>query len=390
MALYIRGMRGPLYKPLGLDLEDGVARRWRPSVGTVGFVCLAATILAGSFATALVGQPERRMVDRFAAPSLPSATEASAPTSIVTAPVTREPVPVVISGSNMAPPPRGNVGFRVEDPQSFRQASGTAHIPDNELIEPGPYGPLPVRGADGRRPFDVYAGAWSGKPGARIAIVVGGLGISQSGTMNAIRTLPADVTFGFSPAGNSLDRWMQEARRGGHELILQIPLEPLGYPQVDPGENTLTVENATAGDLDALHASFAAITNYVGVMNYMGGRFTSDPTAMEQLLSELGRRGLMYLDDASSLRSVASDTAQLQNVPSAVSDLVIDRAQNPADIRSQLDTLERIARAEGTAVGVASAFDMSVETIGRWIGEARGRGIEIVPISAIAHDPERR
>ena len=125
-------------------------------------------------------------------------------------------------------------------------------------------------------------------------------------------------------------------------------------------------------------------------MNYMGGRFVAEPAAMEPLIAELGRRGLMFFDDASSLRSVAADTAQLQSVPAAVSDLSIDRSQDPADIRSQLDTLERIARAEGTAIGVASAFDVSVATIAKWIGEARGRGIEIVPLSALANDPERR
>ncbi|MBC6715731.1 divergent polysaccharide deacetylase family protein [Aurantimonas sp. DM33-3] len=381
-------MRGPLYQPLGLDLDDGVIRRRRLSAATIGFACAATTIIAGSTAIALFGQPQPRMVDRFdvAASSEPPPTVVAASP----APVVREQLPVVISGSDTAPPPRGGVGFRVEDPQSLRQNPSTAHMPDDALIEDSAYGPLPARAPDGRRPYDVYAGAWSGKPGTRIAIVVGGLGISQTGTMNAIGSLPPGVTFGFSPSGNSLDRWMQEARRSGHELVLQVPMEPVGYPQVDPGEDTLTVGDAAAGDLSALHASLATITNYVGIMNYMGGRFVAEPAAMEPLIAELGRRGLMFFDDASSLRSVAADTAQLQSVPAAVSDLSIDRSQDPADIRSQLDTLERIARAEGTAIGVASAFDVSVATIAKWIGEARGRGIEIVPLSALANDPERR
>lgn len=381
-------MRGPLYQPLGLDLDDGVIRRRRLSAATIGFACAATTIIAGSTAIALFGQPQPRMVDRFAV----AASSEPAPTVVAAspAPVVREQLPVVISGSDTAPPPRGGVGFRVEDPQSLRQNPSTAHMPDDALIEDSAYGPLPARAPDGRRPYDVYAGAWSGKPGTRIAIVVGGLGISQTGTMNAIGSLPPGVTLGFSPSGNSLDRWMQEARRSGHELVLQVPLEPVGYPQVDPGEDTLTVDDAAAGDLSALHASLATITNYVGIMNYMGGRFVAEPAAMEPLIAELGRRGLMFFDDASSLRSVAADTAQLQSVPAAVSDLSIDRSQDPADIRSQLDTLERIARAEGTAIGVASAFDVSVATIAKWIGEARGRGIEIVPLSALANDPERR
>ena len=381
-------MRGPLYQPLGLDLDDGVIRRRRLSAATIGFACAATTIIAGSTAIALFGQPQPRMVDRFAV----ATSSEPAPTVVAAspAPAIREQLPVVISGSDTAPPPRGGVGFRVEDPQSLRQNPSTAHMPDDALIEDSAYGLLPARAPDGRRPYDVYAGAWSGKPGTRIAIVVGGLGISQTGTMNAIGSLPPGVTFGFSPSGNSLDRWMQEARRSGHELVLQVPLEPVGYPQVDPGEDTVTVDDAAAGDLSALHASLATITNYVGIMNYMGGRFVAEPAAMEPLIAELGRRGLMFFDDASSLRSVAADTAQLQSVPAAVSDLSIDRSQDPADIRSQLDTLERIARAEGTAIGVASAFDVSVATIAKWIGEARGRGIEIVPLSALANDPERR
>ncbi|NDV87567.1 hypothetical protein GTW51_12745 [Aurantimonas aggregata] len=374
-------MRGELHRPLGLDIGSEKPRR-SPSA----FVALvvAALLVGSSLATAFFGQPERRVVDMLAEPP---ATE---PVAVVAAPqpVTTKPLPTIIRPP--AEPAAGGVGFRVEEPVALRQPAGTAHLPDAALIEDSDFGPLPIRGPDGRRPFDVYAGASRGVPGTRIAIVVGGLGISQTGTMNAIRALPAPVTFGFSPAGNSLDRWMQEARRAGHELVLQVPLEPVGYPEIDPGPNTLTVADAAAGNFDALHATLASLTNYVGVMSYMGGRLTGETTAIEPLVAELGRRGLMFLDDASSLRSLASDTAALQRVPFAAADLTIDQTQDAATIRRQLDTLEQIARAEGSAVGVASAFDVSIATIADWIVQAQSRGIEIVPVSALANDPEGR
>ncbi|MET0170070.1 MAG: divergent polysaccharide deacetylase family protein, partial [Aliihoeflea sp.] len=97
----------------------------------------------------------------------------------------------------------------VRDPTSQSQSAVTAHLPDPELIEPSDYGLLPRRDAEGRRPFDVYARPWSGTRGTRITIVVGGLGLSQTGTQRAIEVLPAEVTLAFAPAGNSLDRWMQ-------------------------------------------------------------------------------------------------------------------------------------------------------------------------------------
>jgi len=386
-------MHGELYEPLGLDRDDGEARR-RPSASALGGLTLAALVVVGSLATALLGQPERRVTDYFAEEAAATiAADQIAPATVTVAKpsrVAKAPLPIVFSGPDDPALREGGIGFRVEDPVSYRQRPSDAHLPEPDLIEESAYGPLPTRGADGRRPFDVYAGSSSGTPGARVAIVVGGLGISQTGTLNALKALPGSVTLGFAPAGNSLDRWMQDARRGGHELLLQVPLEPIGYPQIDPGKNTVTVADAAAGRFDALYASLGRITNYVGIMNYMGGRFTGDPSAMEPLIAELGRRGLMYLDDSSSLRSLAKDTATLQNVPVAASNVMIDETQDAADIRRQLDKLERIARAEGAAIGVASAFDVSVAVIAEWIAEASGRGIEIVPVSALAEDTERR
>lgn len=388
-------MRGELYQPLGLHLDDRKVRR-APSLSLLAGLAAFALTAGASAYVATLAQPRLTVVDRLA-PTGPAPRQPGDVRIAMAAPVKATALPNIISGSNNLPDDPGlagvqgtrSVGFRVEDPTSLRQNPSIAHLPDPDLVEGSAYGPLPIRDASGRRPFDVYAGATDGRPGARIAIVVGGLGISQSGTFAALKTLPSEVTLGFSPAGNSLQRWMRDARRKGHELLLQVPLEPVGYPAVDPGENTVTVAEAAAGQFDALYASLGAISNYVGIMNYMGGRFTGDPAAMEGLLGELGRRGLMYVDDASSRRSLAKDTAQLEHVPAAVADLTLDNVQDPNEIRGQLDLLERMARVDGHAIGIASAFDTSIATIAAWIAEARERGIDIVPISDLADDPER-
>lgn len=382
-------MLDDLYRPLGLDIAP-VRRAPRLTATRVGGFLALALVLAGSAATsrfqpalreASFSAPEPHPVTVVAAKPLPAP---QGPT-VIHGPPLRAPSPTLPATPDIDPSPRQ---LLVHDPASLRQPPAIAHLPDDALIENSPFGPLPIRAADGRRPLDVYAGASSGSLGTRIAIVVGGLGISQTGTQDAIRALPAAVTLAFAPAGNSLARWMQAARRGGHELILQAPLEPFGYPNVSPGPHTLEVADAAAGKLDALDWTLGRMTNYVGVMNYMGARFTADPQAMKALLSDLGRRGLLYLDDSSSSRSLAKDVAKEDGVAFAAADVMLDRSRDAQDIRKQLDTLERVARAQGSAIGVASAFDVSVEAIREWIPEARKRGIEIVPVSALAFDPE--
>jgi polysaccharide deacetylase 2 family uncharacterized protein YibQ len=250
-------------------------------------------------------------------------------------------------------------------------------------------GPLPIRSVDGRRPVDVYARPWSGTRGARVVIVIGGLGLSQTGTQYAIQKLPGTVTLAFAPQGNSLDRWMRDARQSGHELLMQVPFEPYDYPNVNPGRNTLTVEASVAENLRSLHWALSRITNYVGIMNYMGARFVASENSMEPVMEDLARRGLLYLDDGTSARSVAPQLALKDGVPFAAGDLAIDTSHDRGEILKKLDQLEATARAKGFAIGTGSAFQVTVDAVADWIGEAAKRGIEIVPVTAVMSDPER-
>nr|WP_246711694.1 divergent polysaccharide deacetylase family protein [Phyllobacterium myrsinacearum] len=294
-----------------------------------------------------------------------------------------------VTQENVTTSPGGPKIIIVGDPGRQSQNPLTAHIPDRDLLEMTAQGPLPITASDGRRSLDVYARSWSGARGARVAIVIGGLGMSQTGTQRAIGTLPAEITLAFAPEGNSLTRWMQTARQNGHELLMQLPLEPFDYPRVNPGRNTLTVDAPATETLDNLHKAMGRITNYTGVMNYMGARFTADTKAMTPVMQDVTKRGLLYLDDGSSARSQADMIAAQQGTPFAAADILIDGAQDRGSILKKLDELERIARAKGTAIATGSAFDVTVDAVTAWANEAKTRGIEIVPVSALVRDPEK-
>ena len=259
---------------------------------------------------------------------------------------------------------------------------------DPRLIETSRHGPLPKIAQDGTRPADAYARpvkpAANGKSnGPRVAIVVGGLGIGANTTADALRKLPAPITLAFAPYGGDLERQVARARETGHEVMLQVPMEPFDYPDNDPGPHTLLTSIDAGQNLDRLHWLMSRIQGYVGIVNAMGGRFTASETGMAPVLREAATRGLIYLDDGSSARSLASQIAGANNVAFAKADLIIDQVPTPADVDRALGRLETIARARGTAVGFAGALPVSIDRLTRWIKAAESRGIQLVPITAV-------
>lgn len=391
-----------LHAPLGQNRKAG---RKRPNILRIGRIAASLCLIAiGGFSlyTMLSDDGLQRTKPPVADPA------ASPPTDTVQASPTQSqaangmPRSDAHSGANVermvtgdgsvvtkySPRPRDDNGPALVDAMQVGQDPRMAAIPNENLLEDSQFGRLPVIGPDGRRPMDQYARPWSGARGTRVAIVVSGLGLSQTGTQRAIKELPEEVTLAFAASGNSLQRWMQEARRSGHEILLQVPLEPFDYPANDPGPETLLTSKSPARNIENLHRAMGEITNYTGIMNYLGGRFLSNPDAMEPVMRDIGKRGLLFLDDGSSAQSKTEAVAKGTELPYAFADLQLDGQVDVNAILKRLDELERIAKRNGQAIGVAAAFDESIEAISKWSEEAGMRGIEIVGIAALSTDPK--
>ncbi|WP_375457601.1 divergent polysaccharide deacetylase family protein [uncultured Enterovirga sp.] len=291
---------------------------------------------------------------------------------------TESGVSVVRPDGTSAP---GSIVVRVPDAEPAR-ANPDA---DPRLLEKGRSGALPRLGPGGLRPLDAYArpvGELPGgaKPVGRIAIVIGGLGISVTATEDAVSRLPAPVTLAFAPYGEDLPRLAGRARANGHEIMLQIPMEPFDYPDSDPGPHTLLSAAKPAENIDHLHWSMGRFTGYVGLMNYMGAKVTSDERALAPLLREAGQRGLGVLDDGSSSRSLV--TAVAGATPAARADLVLDAVPRADMIDKALARLETIAASGRIATATASALPVTMDRIARWSEGLAARRILLVPVSA--------
>jgi polysaccharide deacetylase 2 family uncharacterized protein YibQ len=277
--------------------------------------------------------------------------------------------------------PSESIGAKVESDAAPASVAGI----NPKLLEQSRYGAIPIA-AEGLKPFTAYA-AGSDADRARaaksptIAIVVGGLGVGAAKTTDAIMKLPAAVTLAFTPYGSDPNKLVERARALRHEVLLQIPMEPFEYPDNDPGPQTLLTSGSAEQNVDRLHWHLSRFQGYVGIANFMGGRFVINDAALSPIMREAAKRGLGYLDDGTAPRSLASSLAASQTVPFGKADLGIDAVPTALEIDKALSRLEALARENGNTIGTASALPVSIERIAIWAKALESRGLLLVPLT---------
>ena len=280
----------------------------------------------------------------------------------------------------------GHPGEKTGEPAEHR--SEVTPALERKIQDVDRHGAIPKVAADGTRASALYAEPRplpvNRKDAPRIAIILGGVGISASGTAEALSMLPAAVTFAVTPYGADIERLAERVRGEHHEVLLQTPMEPFDYPNNDPGPQTLLTTLTPAQNIDRLHWLMSRFKGYVGISTFMGARFTASEPALAPVLQEAAKRGLIFVDASASGRSLAAQIAGSQSLPFAKVDMVIDSVPTPIEVDRALARLELMARENGTAVGLATAQPGTVKRIAGWAKTVESRGFVLVPITMVA------
>jgi uncharacterized protein len=367
-------------------------RLWakRPGALTCAYSLVLAGFLGGG--TYLVKQPLPFAGEPLVVAAIPPAEpEEIKAAAIETLP---ESSPEETASIDEAPPPK--VKYTIDEPveQQIYQQDAAIFVspklpltkaPITGLVELTELGPLPKIGG-GKKPSEAYARRvplgviHSDSP--KIVIILGGMGLNEKLTSQAIKELPADVSFAFAPYGENLQKQVNKARSQGHEVLLQLPLEPVGYPASNPGPKTLLADADPAENQDALYWHMSRFTGYTGVLTYMGGRFLSSQPATKTLLLEMRKRGLLFMEDGTLPLSASTEIGKSIQLPVQRGQTVIDADPNPDSINSALNLLEEEARTNGIAIGTGSGLDVTIKTLAEWTKSAADRGVILVPANA--------
>jgi polysaccharide deacetylase 2 family uncharacterized protein YibQ len=297
------------------------------------------------------------------------------------APALPKPAPQVVEPEQPSPPHAKPLGEEAKATAQVRAAKPPAAAPASAQ-QAATLAPPPVNaGPDAAWLKNSVAFAVpQGKP--LIAVVLDDVGVARNHAELAI-DLPGVITLSFMTYADGVADMAARARAKGHELMLHVPMEPLG-DEIDAGPNVLKVGASERELLKRLSWGLDRFPGYIGINNHMGSRFTQDERGMSVVLAELKRRDLLFLDSRTINNTVGDDVAARMGVPHVMRDVFLDNEMDEAAVIRQLMQAERVAASKGQAIAIGHPHPATIAAIRAWMPKAQARGFVIVPLSAVA------
>jgi polysaccharide deacetylase 2 family uncharacterized protein YibQ len=218
--------------------------------------------------------------------------------------------------------------------------------------------------------------------GPLLAIIMDDLGRSTS-TARILASLAQPVTFSILPDEPQAVDVAEIAYAAGREVMLHVPMEPQGYPAVNPGRDALFVNNSAAQIRHNFDLLLARIPHVIGTNNHMGSRFTEDAKALSPVMQSLHDKGLFFIDSRTTGHSKVSEVAQQFGVPTMSRDVFLDNVAEVDAITQEIRRLENKARQHGMAIGICHPYPETLEALKNELPGLAGRGVTLVPVSVL-------
>ena len=279
---------------------------------------------------------------------------------------------------------------------SALEAEGARVLSGRE--RPGPSGDTQVRlviGAGRRATHEitlVLPPPWRDTPvpeSGKIALVLFGFGEGDS-LARACFALPAPFAAAIVPGAKSSATQFALAHAKSREVVLHLPLEPMNYPQINPGPGTILVTFTPSQVAGRVKKYVEQAGPVIAVANHMGSLATQDMTVMSAVYRELKRERLPFLHVNPAPGSVCKSLASELGVAYDEPDAVIETDPRSADTKAlerRWKELLASARDRGSIV----VWVRATPATARWLKTAaepkKLGGVSLVPLSSLLRRP---
>ncbi|MBN2644332.1 MAG: divergent polysaccharide deacetylase family protein [Desulfuromonadaceae bacterium] len=216
----------------------------------------------------------------------------------------------------------------------------------------------------------------------RLAIIMDDLGEDLARARQVVE-LKVPVTLAIIPDLSHSCAVMELATAHQHEVMVHLPMEPLGYPQHNPGAQALFVALDDGEIRQRTRHFLDALPDAVGCNNHMGSAFTARGDKMTPALEEIHQSGLFFVDSLTCSNSVAAQNARQLGIPTAKRDVFLDNITEVNQILARLEQLAQTSQAKGEAIGICHPYPQTLVALQQFAPRLEELGIEAVYASQL-------
>ncbi|NLA75289.1 MAG: divergent polysaccharide deacetylase family protein, partial [Deltaproteobacteria bacterium] len=176
----------------------------------------------------------------------------------------------------------------------------------------------------------------------------------------------------------------RDIAKSNKEMLLHLPMEPEGYPEVNPGNNALMLSMKREAIQKTVRESIEKLPGVKGVNHHMGSRFSQDYVKMKHVLDEIKKHNLYYIDSRTTNLTVAFKVAKALGVPAAEKSLFIDNDLDEKTLTYQMERLLGIARSRGEAIGIGHPHPETLDILKKYTVQLI-KDYEVVPASELVN-----
>ncbi|MDD3103048.1 MAG: divergent polysaccharide deacetylase family protein [Candidatus Cloacimonetes bacterium] len=218
-----------------------------------------------------------------------------------------------------------------------------------------------------------------------ITIVVDDFGAISPGLLDDFLKLDTQVCFAIFPDQKYSVHTMQRAQIQGRESLIHVPMEPLGYPRIDPGDNAILVQHSEAQIRRTLTQFIKDMPACMGINNHMGSLATTDPDVMQVVMKTLKEHDKAFLDSRTSNVSVAYQTAQKSHIKAFCNDIFLDSPNiNQSTMEAKLNRIIQLSKSQNHVIAITHCHSRDkLEYLQAFISRLKKAGFTLIPLSEV-------
>jgi len=187
----------------------------------------------------------------------------------------------------------------------------------------------------------------------KIALIFDDLGESLR-DLKKVYSLDIPLTISVIPNLRFSKNIAHIASRCGFSVFIHLPLEPASSQQYQTNKYKFITSDLSEREVIILLRQYLnSIRIAIGVNNHMGSAATQDPKLMKIILNELKKRGLIFIDSKTSLKSIAYEQARKMGLISGYNKGFLDAVDDIKVMEKRIKELKKLAEENGKIIIIA-------------------------------------